>query len=236
MPNSLHFKGLWGAPAQERDFWFAVDIYTKAEPMQIRNSQSTNKHFLSNPDNEMDDSLFSQNFSVITFLLTFQRKWKRLPYNWLKEIEVINQARKSLKEMCTSGKTTLIWKSIILCWSYIITYICCFGCGKSWVQCWDMELIGRLRSLSKFVHLLGILNAKFQKQLSVLNAQFHMKKLWRRVERVCVCMWVWVCAWYVYLNKALNKLSHENCSQDEELITWWTYIHTYVNVVQIISR
>ena len=46
--------------------------------------------------------------------------------------------------------------------------------------------MGGLGSLSKFVHLLGILNAQFQKQLSVLNSEFHMKELWRRVERVCV--------------------------------------------------
>lgn len=44
-----------------------------------------------------------------------------------------------------------------------------------------------LGSLSKFVHLLGVLNAQFQKQLLVLNSEFRMKKLWM-VESVGVHM------------------------------------------------
>lgn len=59
---------------RKRIFVLQLDIYTKAEPMQIRNSRSANKHFLSNPDNEMEKSLLSQNLFVITLLLTFQRK------------------------------------------------------------------------------------------------------------------------------------------------------------------
>lgn len=54
------------------------------------------------------------------------------------------------------------------------------------MQCWDMELIEGLMSLSKFVHLVGILNAKFQKQLSLLNSEFHVKELRKGVEHVCV--------------------------------------------------
>lgn len=82
-----------------RGFGVTVARYTKAGPIQIRNSRSTDKHFLNNPDNEMDDGLSQQDFFfffVIMFLLTFQRKWKRLTYNWLKELEVIKQARKCL--------------------------------------------------------------------------------------------------------------------------------------------
>lgn len=105
LPHGLHFGRLWGSPAQERDFCVTVTRYTKTGPTQIRNSRSTDKHFLSSPDNEMVDSLFQQDFFfsfsflVIMFLLTFQRKWKRLTYNWLKETKVIKQARKCLEEM-----------------------------------------------------------------------------------------------------------------------------------------
>lgn len=151
--------------------------------MQIRNSRSRNKHFLSNLDNEMDDSLFSQNFFAIMFLLTLQRKWKRLTYSWLKGIEVINPARRSLEETCISEKIILIWKSILGCWSYIITSTCCFGCEKSWESTW-----GGLWSLNKFVYPLGLLNSTFQKQLPVLNSEIYMKELWRRG-----CVWVYCC-------------------------------------------
>lgn len=89
------------APSSGKGFLLCSGyIHTGRAKANKKLSRSRNKHFLSNPDNEMDDSLFSQNFFVITFLLTFQRKWKWLTYNWRKEIEVINQARKSLEEMC----------------------------------------------------------------------------------------------------------------------------------------